>query len=285
MKVSIEKKNYTLLIDTGSYCPIFLQKNCIDHIENKTYLEKVDFWNFRGETFSTNVFRIPEVEIAKDLTIGNVALREELIEYTKSAVIWPHVDGPQVRNRAKLALKTIDGGMGWPILLKCSCLFDFSRSALYFAERFDCLAKLKKYPLEEFVKIPFSLGECGAVLTLETDLGTKRFLLDTGATFSVLRESSAPEELAEELETGKWFYKNRNLSHENHNFGPVDFALTDLADAFEVDGVLGIDFFNRHAICFDIEQRTAYILPEEKGPGVFERFLCWADAIFRSYLT
>ena len=81
--------------------------------------------------------------------------------------------------------------------------------------------------------------------------GVKKFLLDTGATLSVYRESDSQSSDSIRF----------RMNIEGYDFGGWDFLpypiTSDLAS--ELDGVLGIDFFKTHVICFDFQEKYLYI--------------------------
>jgi len=118
----------------------------------------------------------------------------------------------------------------------------------------------------------------GLIFALDTDLGPKRFLLDTGANHSILHKSSEPKEHAQESRPGCWHSFDRNISYNGRQLDQLDFALAEIAEVFDVDGALGTDFLKRHVICLDIEHRIAYISPAKTSP--LNNFFCWFLSIF-----
>ena len=103
--------------------------------------------------------------------------------------------------------------------------------------------------------VPFQSGQFGIVITAETDLGTKRLVLDTGATHSALRgvlEVAPPDELP--------LSKSNTLLIGNHDFGKWEFVMYPIPkEAHDIDGILGIDFFLEHSIYIDPFEQLATI--------------------------
>ena len=97
--------------------------------------------------------------------------------------------------------------------------FDLSHSLLWVADDVSELAeKVKYFSLRDCVEIPFELDKTGIVLSVDTNIGIKRFMLDTGANVSCLRESLVEKNHAREFEAGQWLFLSRV------NIGGVHFG-------------------------------------------------------------
>jgi hypothetical protein len=111
------------------------------------------------------------------------------------------------------------------------------------------------YSLNHFIKIPFELRNCGPVFAVQTSMGPQKFLLDTGSTCSIIRDSSFPTEMKKSESS----YLTEKLRIGENDFGEWTFQLLEYNDQMECDGILGIDFFKKHTICLDFLTNMAYL--------------------------
>jgi len=131
------------------------------------------------------------------------------------------------------------------------CFFDFPNSVMFVAKDIKVLQEDAGCSFNGFMKTPFDLTHCGVVFSVETDLGINRFLLDTGSTWSLFKSSQVEK-------NGRSFTTDKFQIGEA-DFGKTKFWLYEFSDRLEVDGVLGVDFFKKHAICLDFHNKIAYI--------------------------
>jgi hypothetical protein len=111
----------------------------------------------------------------------------------------------------------------------------------------SALKEQAKYSLDGFIPVPMKIGKCGPEIQLETEMGVKRLLVDTGAGRSVLR--------------GKGKDKDLRFWTDEHDLGALKVCFFELTDRFEVDGILGMDFFLKHRVCIDFPGSMVYISP------------------------
>lgn len=250
IKLEIEGKKYSCLIDTGSSHPLILQKNCIEKIKQKKSLDLRNSIGFRGKSYPTQSFEFPDVKMP-NLVISGMIGFEENLDFIKDSSL-SSADTWWIRFKDELELWAAQGRIGWRIFEIGCPLFDFANMNLCFAENQSVLIKEAGYSLNTFTPVPFELVDCGVVVTAGTGVGIKRFLLDTGATHSLLRKDG--NEL-QSITTG--------ITIGNQDFGFWKFRLLDFADLFQCDGILGVDFFLEHKICLDFQTKTAYIKRNE----------------------
>lgn len=278
VQAEIEGKQYSLLLDMGFSKQIDLKRKWIDQIKDIKKIENAKFFDVKGSEYEVSGFFIPKVVLKEGVTFSNGSINEiSPAFHIDGATLWP--ESGWKRWQKYLQFQAIDGSIGWPAFQKAVCLFDFSRSVLFVAERIDSLMNCKGYSGEDFVAAPFELKNFGAVLAFETDLGVKHLLLDTGATHSCLRESLVPKEAATEFAKDKRLYVNRKLSCGGQDLGSNFFVLFDITEKLDVDGILGFDFFEDRAVCLDFPNKMAYIQYRGEKPGLCERFICWLQGI------
>jgi hypothetical protein len=202
------------------------------------------------------------VVIQNNLKFEGAIAREENIDFLlRGCQILPDI--PFLRlTIAKLYMSRVNGRIGWPLFQQMNCFFDFPNSVMFVAKDMKTLQDEAGCALDGFVKTSFDLSHCGLIVSVETDLGRRRFLLDTGSTWSLFKNSQVEKK-------GRSFTTDK-FQIGGTDFGKTKFCLYEFSDLFEVDGVLGVDFFKRHAICIDFHNKIAYINPSRKSRFIFK---------------
>jgi len=278
MKVEIEGKKYSLLVDLGSSFPVFLHKKYIDKIEDKESAGIFKSFDVNGNCYERAGFKVGDVKLQENCKLTGVVIISEDIDFLlKGCKISP--PGIWHRLMDQLELLIMSGRIGLPVFRAGDCFFDFPNSYIVVADNITSLIDRAGCSVDGFVQVPFNLEKYGVILTLQTDLGLKKFVLDTGATHSILKKSQVAKEIAKEFKPGKWFYRNHKTEIAGCNFGICNFVLFDFTDRFEVDGILGVDFFKKHAICLDFHNQIAYIQPPKKENELREKLSAWLMGI------
>lgn len=256
--VSIEGKLYTVLLDSGTY-DLGLRQEVLECIQHKTPVAPLtESLDINGNRYLFTLFTLESMKIGH-WHFTQVPMREESVEFvTKGCRLWP---SEPINQTTRKILKDLSGKVGGAILLPFNCLFDFPHSALYLAKNREELEKLKKGCLDGFIEVPLDLQKNGILISIETDLGIKKFLLDTGADMSVLKRSLVDPSQAKEFAPGKWSYTSHKFMIGNQDFGDWDFVLFEFPEHLMVDGILGIDFFRQYAVALDFENKTIFIEP------------------------
>jgi hypothetical protein len=132
------------------------------------------------------------------------------------------------------------GVIGLPVLEKYNLFLDFPHSTIYASN--DHLPLQQTGILSQnLLVIPFILHPDGIILSIETDTGVCRLILDTGATHTMIR---AP---------------HSNLTTQfrimGHDFGNRSIIPIELNSQFEFDGCLGMDFLREHPLFIDYHNK------------------------------
>ena len=137
---------------------------------------------------------------------------------------------------------------------------DFRNAAMFGCSRISDRKK-DNYCLEKMVQVPFEVDHLqGYVLKVETDLGIKRFMLDTGATHNLIKPS-----ILEDRPRENWFaeiqrYHSSKFILGDKDFGSTPFVVLEISPAFgNLDGILGMEFFKEYVIYLDFEKKIAHI--------------------------
>lgn len=251
--VEIEKSKYRVEIDLGCSHPLTLQPAILENLKEKTAIGISKTADIKGNVYQRKKYRIPKVRLANK-NLRQMEIFEENLDFFIRGSIWPdenHID------RVNKRWAYINGKMGWPIFFQLeSCLFDFPNKKLVIGK--DNI-QMAASGFNKYVKIPFEIEKSGIIISANTEIGIRRFILDTGANHSFIRESLVNKANAREVFPGKWAFSS-HLIIEGKDLGVQKLWLYDYSNIFtEFDGILGIDFFKDHAIYFDFCSKIAYI--------------------------
>lgn len=213
MDVFIGSQKVSLLVDLGACNTFGLHASVMDSIPNKEFVKSSFLMDPKGDIYKTQEFIIPSLRIQSH-TYEKMLVYEEGPEQI--------AEGGFLSGLAK-RVGPIRGKVGRPFFTEWTCLFDCPNERLLLAPTIDSL--LKYADLQKFTQIPFELRPHGIILSLSTDLGTKEFLLDTGATASFIRPTLVSEDIAEEVEAPLKRYTTSTLSYNGQEFGPIGLNL------------------------------------------------------------
>lgn len=258
VEIHIEGKPYLALIDTGAQCS-FMKKNVLSKIVNRDHVYDSEYMNFFGNKYLAANFQIPELKIGNFcieaiLTEEDESFSADCTVQTSSLFSW------QIRTEAII---------GMDVFQKFACIFDFPHSSIFLANEMSQIIENENFLTAEFHAVPFEMGKAGIILTFETDLGKKRLLLDAGSTLSAIRFTDE-----EKVGYNKSEFTTHILQVHSLDFSSWKFRVMDIAKEIDdMDGLLGIDFFNKNTICLDFPNRTALIQSPRLGSK--ERFTYW----------
>lgn len=213
-------------------------------------------WGIKGNRYFSERYQLPEIKISTAIVSG-ATVDEENNDFINDAFI-----SPQKPLGHYLESALIQGSIGWPVFKNYDCLFDFPHSNVIIAENRAVLEKETSYIFENFDQIPFTLDISGIILSIQTELGTKKFMLDTGSPRSFLKD----KQLAKENESSLQL-KMGSRTWEFHFF--------EFADVFSCDGILGIDFFKKNILYLDFHNHIAYI---KQHQNLQEKWVTWMES-------
>lgn len=241
-KIKIEDKNYLVKIDLGTKLSLVLtKKNLLElHKEKKG---EVEWKNFRGISYVANSYILPKINLGK-LALCNVLAHESSFKCRKVTYLSGNPkEYPQT--------------LGRPLFEKYKLLLDCKNNRLFIS---NDLKKLKKngYDIKRFIKVPCKMGRTGLILEADTDLGKKSLTLDTGSTFSALRNSPQIKSTGNKLDLP--LFSSQKFAIGGKDYKALDFLLLDITPELnELDGILGMDFIKKHVMYIDFPNRVVYI--------------------------
>jgi len=257
VNIEIEGIKYAVFVDLGSVGYEFhFEDRVLKKIKNKEAVGTGEFGDLRGNLYSCPEFRIPEIKIG-DAAIFNSIVTERNHQFLHNVLVWPTSNTQELIDEEAAR---IDGKIGLPVFQHYNCLFDFPNSVIVLQKNIGDPGKT--YPPNKFVRTPFSLEKYGIVLSVETNAGIHRVVLDTGATVSAIRKSIINPVNAKEVEKG--YFSTDKLTIGGCDYGAWGLILFDISEKWDVDGCLGADFFLEHAIYLDFHNNMAYIQRPEK---------------------
>ena len=270
LNVKIEGNNYSLLFDIGSTHPLMLKQHVIDTLVHKKSVEEGSSTNFRGESVRIAKYLLPAITIETE-RFADVIVGVEPPGFSNSCELSPRTKGPE-----KSSCDQLDGSFGSSLLQSYVCLFDFANARL----------RLYKEPpsidFAKFIVVPLEVCKGGLfLLSMDIDLGLKQFVLDTGASGSLLRKSLLSdikqmerERVVKILSEERILYLNSKTALNRQNLGPQIFYLFEFGKGCEdIDGILGMDFFAGRQIYIDFPSRKAYVqMPKQSWWGKLRSF-------------
>ena len=245
--VEIEDKKYPFKVDTGSKFAFTMPESLLKSLKYKKKGEKVRWRDFKGNRYESYLFCIPKV------TLGTISLKN----------FSTKLDDSNFYKNTGICLstkpKTINyGRIGWPVFLHKKVLFDFRKDKVFITNDMQRL-KEEGYNLDQFAK--GILIESQGIYTIEvdTDIGKKRFILDTGATCTIIKDNLAENKTCEVKAIGLKAFSSAKFSIFDKDFGPKDIFPLNIAPTLKSDGVLGMDFLKDHVIYIDYANELLYM--------------------------
>lgn len=250
IEVEIEKKKYYFLMDSGSDTQLSFQSKNIHKIQNKNFLGILAHCNFKGTKQTSSVYQLEKIKIGENLVLFNTNIctdHDEALrkannlnqEANLSSWIWGKIDS-----------WFSHGKVGNGIFKNFVCHFDLPHKTFCIAKDLETLIQEGQYSLDSFIHTSIEIASFGPLIKIETPWGPKTFLLDTGSTRSLIRRMSPDSE--KEIKT-ELFLDNRYL-------GTYCLVSCSISPQFaNIDGILGVDFFQEHVICIDYLNKAAYI--------------------------
>jgi hypothetical protein len=228
-----------LALDLGANNCLTLQKEVVEALQDKESCG-TSFWSdFQGNDYLSQSYLIPRMHIS------GVAV-ERLIANTANPYFEER--GSLIGGK-RMRVETIrQGSIGREGMMGVNWFFDLRRAAAYMVSDVSLL-KESGYSVDRFVRVPFCMEQVGIVFDAVTDVGPKRFLLDSGASYSLLRsstEESDPLTLHVRLGT-------KEIGDlEFVPFSPPSFASS-------IDGILGANFLEACVLFLDFHKQEAYL--------------------------
>lgn len=254
--LDIQGKQILLDLDYGSKFQLTLSKLILDNL-NKESQGSLITRDGKGNTYESNAFLLPQVSIG-NRAFSKVIAKELEEEFVKNTTLYTNMSDTDLLNGK-------NGSIGRGILATMSLLVDFCHHFLLEVKDLNTLIKSGLFP-KSYIVVPCREGRTGLILDVNTDLGLIRLSLDTCATHSLIRSSSAHDLTLLENRYGMDKMTSEKFVIEGTDFGRTDLYLYDITPELEeIDGVLGMDFLKNRVLYIDYPNKMLYI-------GVSENF-------------
>jgi hypothetical protein len=239
VEVKADGEPFKLFLDLGGHRGIALTTAELERAPVR-FLEGFDqFRNSAGQTIKSRRFTIEHLTVG-ELTLEGVVGGESIFGDSV----------PPERN----------GYIGMPILGRYLLVFSYREGRLRLYKSGDDTA-LRKECGDRSFRVSLAHGIAQSVGT--TELGTRLFLWDTGATTNSIRRSSLPADAAlRRIDDGPPIVTLRSVRLDEVELGPLDFRVIEFA-APAVDAYLGADLFETHKVCLDINRGIGAAEPNQ----------------------
>ncbi len=247
---SVEGKSYLFHLDSGASDCFSMNREMLQTIKHKTLMGTKTWRDVNGNEYTTPRYIVQEIDI-NTLQISNATVIEESVDFLfKGSKLTPFT---QSNEEIKRELADIAGRLGPKTLRVLNYwLIDLPNSTLIAIRDIEKIKDIPGLTLDGFTEVPLEKITPHIVISVDTDIGTKKLALDTGAFRSVLTPPS-------EEYTNHEMLKINQLTIGQKSFGEIVFYLFQLPADFAFDGLLGRDFLQNHAVYLDFKQNRAFI--------------------------
>ncbi len=246
IEMKIAGKRYPVIIDLGSSAQMSLDKEVLQEAYKKPY-GMAQFRDFKGNCYESQNYLVPNIKIG-DAAFFDVIVEEKNEEFNHNGII---------RGRDEKVPSPRKGSIGRSLLKRRNLFLDFPRSRIAFI---DNVNKQMDYPIEGMLKVPFKMTPLGVTLAIQTDIGEKNFVIDTGATTTWVRSSLYQEKEYQTSSCDLDYFSSSLFVIGGQEFGPIDLYLLDISPEWhEMDGLLGMSFCKHHPMYIDFREKMIYI--------------------------
>lgn len=246
LKATIQNNEYDLKLDLGSKYTLSLDKESLKGL-NKKSVGKSHWRDAKGNFYESPAYQIENIHLG-GIFFKNVHVSQEDTDFVANTTLWDSNPRPDQF-----------GVLGRPILEKTNLLLDSPHSKII-ATNNKHMLKDAGYNLDQMAKVPINVDKKGMIVNVETDVGILRFVLDTGSTLTLVRSSSLRDRECSQDNRGFTLYESSKFIMGKNDFGNKKLYLYEITpDLKEVDGILGMDFFENHVIYFDYVHKCVYI--------------------------
>lgn len=234
LEIEIDRTSYSVSLALASHSELGLDEEILDKIAKKS-LKPYKWRHESGAEYESKMYLLPH------LTIGNLALSN--IE-TRQLVHNPLRPTYSSYNECV-------GFLGAPFLHRYNLLLNFLDSVIIVSNDNKQLKELG-FDLTKMSKIPISKDEKNFYIIAETDLGPKKFIINTSVTHNILWCTTEAQNL--QMATSS------KLVIGGVDFGKYELHPYSIGTGLTLtDGALGMDFLLAHPVYIDYQNGYLYI--------------------------
>ncbi len=241
--LNIADEKIKVMLDTGARGGLHLPIDIINKLPNKTeYAKKVSYIDLAGKINECRKFTVNRLEL--NSFIFN---KIDVIEYKQwGKVLSKGRSIEEIDHLPVIGLDLFDGYLA---------TFNFPEKKLVISDENNSYAGLDY----TWISIPFVFSHEGIIIDASDHRKTYKMVLDSGATTSIIKRSSLSQQtLARMNNKDDYQYVSLNI-HRVPTNNIQTMVLDSLSPKFHADGVLGIDFMNKHLIKIDFRNKKIWI--------------------------
>lgn len=242
VRVKIEDTEYNLELDLGSNSDLMIKPRVLDQIQDKQ-LGKPSVWHdIKGNEYHSPSYKIPVLKIGP-LRVENATAVEE----SEFLITTGNKIGKSDWERIQNQLAHIDGRIGSATFHSSVVFLDLSQPLFLLEATIEDMKT--KISFEGFVEGSFDFERGLVGVNFMSESSVKKLLLDTGASISLANSSLNQRKI-----------KMNHLELNSVDLGGWDFYPLEFPEKLSwADGILGMDFFNKFAVCLDFPNKKIYL--------------------------
>lgn len=248
INLQVEEQKAKFMLDTGARNQVLvLDKDILAKLTTiKAFNTKEKSIDITGKSYIAKRYILPKFNIGK---INFLQLR--LVENTN----WGLSAGKPILKK--------EGVIGLELFINKGIIIDYPQNKLTIIDRKMPI----EYDTDNWPQLKFKVDREGVSIYADIDNGeTKRFILDTGATISIIKPKSIGDNiinhdcsLSLSKERKCRYITPKNIKLNNLDIKQLFFYLYDFSPEFEADGILGYDFLVDKVIYIDFNKRIIKI--------------------------
>lgn len=254
LDAQFENTSCLLALDSGAM-DIVLRKEILQQIQNKSNIGRSCALDVNANEYLRNQYRINWMKIGP-MKIDKPECQEEDLNFMlKGCRLNPDMPlSPPILEHVKI----LAGRIGMlPFRERDYWLFDFPKSCLYAINHVEVFKSQFRLPFDQFIEVLLEPSYPELIIKIDTDFGTKKFIVDTGGVLTILKPP------------GEDFSSHQIINLEKCAIGEHTFSLNKVylfkfsEELGSIDGILGIDFLRNRALFLDFKNNKLFIGPQE----------------------
>lgn len=255
VNLQVENQRARFLLDTGARNQVLvLDKDILSKLTSiKAFRAKEKNIDITGKEYIAKRYILPK------FNIGKISfLQQRIVEDTDWGLSTKNISIPK------------DGVIGLELFLNKGIIIDYPQNKLTIIDRKMPI----EYDTDNWLELKFKVDREGvSIYTSINNEKVKRFILDTGATLSIIKPKAIGNNIVKNdcniylSKGGKCSYiKPKNMKLNNSNISELPLYLYDFPPEFEADGILGYGFLSDKVIYIDFDKRVTKVkLPSNDG--------------------
>jgi hypothetical protein len=246
--LQIEDQVFSIDLDLGSSGNLSLDSDKIQSIKNKMFKRVGKSHGIRGKEYYYNSYEVPEIKIG-DAELLSIILDEENKDLLDNALLLANPN---------IIPDHGEGRIGWPTFYHSNLLLDIPHMEIGFCSSLDNLRN-HGYDPDAFTAVPITLDRDMIEFDLQTEKGTLRCVLDSGATRNLFHSPLTETQSLEERLKDASSYIQYTTSHIGaYNVGPITFIPVPLLLPHQYQAMLGMEFIHKHIIFINFAEKMIY---------------------------